>query len=299
MPTLIVLVGPTGVGKTAVSLQIAQHLNTPIINVDSRQLYREIPIGTAAPTTIEQYMVKHYFVGTQSINDYYSAAKFEAEALLVAQTYFEGGGKTLLASGGSMLYIDALCKGIDDIPTINAETRELLRQKLILQGLAELTKELKLLDPEYYELVDKKNPRRIVHALEICYMTGCTFSSFRKRTKKERPFNILKIGLNRDREEMYVRINQRVLEMVRNGLFDEALAVYSHRNENALNTIGYKESFLYLDGLITREEAVRQIQSHTREYMRKQLTWFKRNKDIRWFHPDNIQEILKYIDKNS
>lgn len=299
MSTLIVLVGPTGVGKTAVSIQIAQHLNSPIMNVDSRQLYREIPIGTAAPTAIEQRMVRHYFVGTQTITDYYSAAQFETEALRVAQTYFENGGKMLLASGGSMLYIDALCKGIDDIPTIDAETRELLRQKLAHQGLAELTKELQQLDPEYYELVDKKNPRRVVHALEICYMTGRTFTSFRNQTKKARPFNILKIGLNRDREEMYTRINQRVLDMVQNGLFDEALAVYPHRDENALNTVGYKESFLYLDGLITREEAIRQIQSHTREYMRKQFTWFKKDEHIKWFHPDNIQEILKYIDENS
>ena len=299
MSTLIVLVGPTGVGKTAVSIQIAQHLNSPIMNVDSRQLYREIPIGTDAPTAIEQRLVRHYFVGTQTITDYYSAAQFETEALRVAQTYFENGGKMLLASGGSMLYIDALCKGIDDIPTIDAETRELLRQKLAHQGLAELTKELQQLDPEYYELVDKKNPRRVVHALEICYMTGCTFTSFRNQTKKARPFNILKIGLNRDREEMYTRINQRVLDMVQNGLFDEALAVYPHRDENALNTVGYKESFLYLDGLITREEAIRQIQSHTREYMRKQLTWFKKDEHIKWFHPHNIQEILKYIDENS
>ena len=183
MSTLIVLVGPTGVGKTAVSIQIAQHLNSPIMNVDSRQLYREIPIGTAAPTAIEQRTVRHYFVGTQTITDYYSAAQFETEALRVAQTYFENGGKMLLASGGSMLYIDALCKGIDDIPTIDAETRELLRQKLARQGLAELTKELQQLDPEYYELVDKKNPRRVMHALEICYMTGRTFTSFRNRRK--------------------------------------------------------------------------------------------------------------------
>ena len=295
MSTLIVLVGPTGVGKTAVSIQIAQHLNSPIMNVDSRQLYREIPIGTAAPTAIELRMVRHYFVGAQTITDYYSAAQFETEALRVAQTYFENGGKMLLASGGSMLYIDALCKGIDDIPTIRPEVRQEMMQLLESEGLEKMCELLHEWDPEHWAVVDRNNPRRVIHALEICKQTGRTYTSFRSNTIKERPFNIIKIGLNRDRDTLYQRINQRVLQMIDDGMIEEAQRVYPKRMLNSLNTVGYKELFEYLDGLTTLDEAIFKIQSSTRRYARKQLTWYKRDAEMTWFSPDNIEEILNYL----
>ena len=295
MNTLVVLLGPTGVGKTEVALQIAEHLQSPIINADSRQLFAEIPIGTAAPTKEQQERVKHYFVGTLHLTDYYSAAKYEEDVLQLLNQLFNQRQMALL-SGGSMMYIDAVCQGIDDIPTVDEATRRLMKRKLETEGLDALVTELKVLDPEHYKIVDLHNPRRVVHALEICYMTGNTYSSYRTNTKKIRPFNIIKIGLNRTREEMYERINNRVLKMMNQGLIEEAKAVYPQKGLNALNTVGYKELFAYFDGDISLDDAILKIQSNTRQYMRKQVTWFKRDNEIKWFSPTNIEEIINYID---
>lgn len=295
MNTLVVLLGPTGVGKTEVALQLAEHLQSPIINADSRQLFAEIPIGTAAPTKEQQERVKHYFVGTLHLTDYYSAAKYEEDVLQLLNQLFNQQQMALL-SGGSMMYIDAVCQGIDDIPTVDEATRRLMKRRLETEGLDALTAELKVLDPQHYKIVDLHNPRRVVHALEICYMTGNTYSSYRKNTKKIRPFNIIKIGLNRPREEMYERINNRVLKMMKQGLIEEAKAVYPQKGLNALNTVGYKELFAYFDGDISLDDAILKIQSNTRQYMRKQVTWFKRDNEIKWFSPTNIEEIINYID---
>lgn len=296
MNTLVVVLGPTGVGKTELCLQIAEHLQVPIINADSRQIFQELPIGTAAPTQEQQRRVKHYFVGNHHLEDYYSASLYEADVLSLLPRLFAT-RHTALLTGGSMMYIDAVCKGIDDIPTIDDGTREWMKKRLAQEGLPRLVEELKVLDPEHYQIVDKNNPRRVVHALEICHMTGKTYTSFRTNSIKERPFKIVKIGLNRHREQLYERINQRVLLMMENGMEEEARNVYPKRGLNSLNTVGYKELFDYFDGNIPREEAIRQIQSNTRRYMRKQLTWFKKDEDITWFHPDNIEEIINYIDK--
>ena len=293
---LIVIVGPTGVGKTELCLQIAEHLNIPIVNADSRQIFSEIPIGTAAPTFEQQKRVKHYFVGNHHLDDYYSASLFEEDVMHLLTDNLFNTSDVALMSGGSMMYIDAVCNGIDDIPTIDDNTREWMKQRLETEGLPRLVEELKLLDPEHWKIVDRNNPRRVVHALEICHMTGKTYTSFRQNAKKQRPFDIIKIGLNRDREELYNRINARVLQMFDEGLVDEALAVYDKRGLNSLNTVGYKETFEYLDGLITIDQCIFNIQSNSRRYCRKQQTWFKRDKNIMWFHPDNIKEIINYID---
>ena len=293
---LIVIVGPTGVGKTELCLQIAEHLHIPIVNADSRQIFSEIPIGTAAPTPEQQQRVKHYFVGNHHLDDYYSASLFEEDVMQLLTDNLFNTSDVALMSGGSMMYIDAVCNGIDDIPTIDDNTREWMKQRLETEGLPRLVEELKLLDPEHWKIVDRNNPRRVVHALEICHMTGKTYTSFRLNAKKQRPFDIIKIGLNRDREELYSRINARVLQMFDEGLVDEALAVYDKRGHNSLNTVGYKETFEYLDGLITKDQCVSNIQSNSRRYCRKQQTWFKRDKNIMWFHPDNIKEIINYID---
>ena len=294
MNTLIVILGPTGVGKTELCLRLADTFSIPIINADSRQVFREIPIGTAAPTQSQLERVRHYFVGTHALEDYYSASMYEQEVLQLLEELFKQSPIALL-TGGSMMYIDAVCKGIDDIPTVDDITRSLMKKRLETEGLEVLLNELKQLDPEHYAIVDHHNPRRVVHALEICHMTGRTYTSYRTNSQKQRPFNILKIGLNRQREELYERINQRVIQMMDEGLLEEARSVYSLRGLNSLNTVGYKELFNYFDGTIPLEEAIRQIQSNTRRYMRKQLTWFKRDESIRWFHPDNIEEIINYI----
>lgn len=303
MNTLFVLLGPTGVGKTEIAIAIAKHLHTPVINADSRQIFAELPIGTAAPTKMQLDDAKHYFVGNHHITDYYSAALFEEECLSLLKRLFKGeeDGEVhdaALLAGGSMMYIDAVCKGIDDIPTVNDKTRIEMKRRLDKEGLPALVEELKILDPEHWKIVDRNNPRRVVHALEICHMTGRTYSSFRTNTIKRRPFKIIKIGLDRPREDMYERINYRVVDMVNAGLEDEVLKMLPYRSLNALNTVGYKEMFDYLDGLLTHEEAIRQIQSNTRRYMRKQFTWFKKDQSIRWFNPENIEEIINYIDKS-
>lgn len=296
MDTLVIVLGPTGVGKTELCLQLAEHLGTPVINADSRQIFAELPIGTAAPSKEQQRCVKHFFVGNHHIQDYYNASMYEEDVLKLLPQIFHSHSHRALLSGGSMMYIDAVCKGIDDIPTVDEHTRTLMKQRLSDEGLPTLVAELKRLDPEHWEIVDKKNPRRVIHALEICHMTGRTYTSFRTNQIKRRPFNIIKIGLDRDREELYERINNRVLKMMEEGLEDEARVLYPLRGLNALNTVGYKELFAFFDGSINREEAVRQIQSNSRRYMRKQLTWFKHDEQIRWFHPDNIKEIINYLD---
>ena len=297
MKTLVVVLGPTAVGKTELCLQIAEHLKIPIINADSRQIFAELPIGTAAPTLEQQQRVKHFFVGNQHIQDYCSAAMYEEDVINMLPKLFQVHNQALL-TGGSMMYIDAVCKGIDDIPTVDDQTRNLLKTQLEAEGLPSLVEELKRRDPEHWEIVDRNNPRRVVHALEICYMTGKTYTSFRKNTTKKRPKNIIKIGLNRAREEMYTNINQRVLNMMENGMEEEARKVYPFKGLNSLNTVGYKELFDYFDGKISKEEAILKIQSNTRRYMRKQLTWFKRDETIKWFNPDNSKEIINYIDSN-
>lgn len=296
MDTLVIVLGPTGVGKTELCLQLAEHLGTPVINADSRQIFAELPIGTAAPSKEQQRRVKHFFVGNHHIQDYYNASMYEEDVLKLLPQIFHSHSHRALLSGGSMMYIDAVCKGIDDIPTVDEHTRTLMKQRLSGEGLPTLVAELKRLDPEHWEIVDKKNPRRVIHALEICHMTGRTYTSFRTNQIKRRPFNIIRIGLDRDRKELYERINNRVLKMMEEGLEDEARALYPLRGLNALNTVGYKELFAFFDGSINREEAVRQIQSNSRRYMRKQLTWFKHDEQIRWFHPDNIKEIINYLD---
>lgn len=290
--TLIVVTGPTGVGKTEATLRLAEHFDVPVINADSRQIFSEIPIGTAAPTAAQQARVRHYFVGNHHLDDYYSASLFEEDVLKLIN---ESSSKVSLLSGGSMMYIDAVCKGIDDIPTIRPEVRQEMMQLLESEGLEKMCELLHEWDPEHWAVVDRNNPRRVIHALEICKQTGRTYTSFRSNTIKERPFNIIKIGLNRDRETLYQRINQRVLQMIDNGMIEEAQRVYPKRTLNSLNTVGYKELFEYLDGLTTLDEAIFKIQSNTRRYARKQLTWYKRDAEMTWFSPDNIEEILNYL----
>jgi tRNA dimethylallyltransferase len=275
-------------------MDLATHFGIPIINADSRQIYRELKIGTARPTEEQMQQIKHYFVGTLGLEDYYSASLFEQQVLELLSQLFQTHDYALMA-GGSMMYIDAVCDGIDDIPTIDDETRALMKRRLAEEGLEQLCEDLKRLDPEYYEIVDRQNPRRVVHALEICTMTGQTYTSFRRREKRERPFRIIKIGLNREREELYDRINQRVDEMMSSGLLEEVKAMYPKRSLNALNTVGYKELFDYLEGRWSLDEAVERIKGNTRRYARKQLTWYKKDEQIRWFHPDEKTTIIDYI----
>ena len=290
--TLIVITGPTGVGKTEATLRIAEHFNVPVINADSRQIFSEIPIGTAAPTAEQQQRVQHYFVGNHHLEDYYSASLYEQDVLNIINSQHT---PISLLSGGSMMYIDAVCNGIDDIPTILPEIREEMMGRLETEGLEQMCNLLRELDPEHWKIVDRNNPRRVIHALEICIQTGKTYTSFRSNTIKERPFNIIKVGLNRDRDGLYNRINQRVLDMIEEGMVEEALQVYPKRTLNSLNTVGYKELFEYLDGLTTLDEAIFKIQSNTRRYARKQLTWYKKDTAFQWFNPDNIEEILNYV----
>lgn len=279
--TLKVVIGPTGIGKTDYAIQLAQKYDCPILNADSRQLYRDIPIGTAAPTAEEQARVKHYFVGTLDLEDYYSAAQYEHDALLLMEELFKT-HDTLVMSGGSMMYVDAVCKGIDDIPTVDEDTRALLKQRYETEGLEPLVAELRLLDPAYYDVCDKRNPKRVVHALEICYMTGRTFTSFRVRREVQRPFRIEKIGLQRPREILFERINRRVDNMVEQGLLEEARRVFPFRCCNSLNTVGYKELFHYFDGDWELDFALEKIRRNSRVYAKKQMTWFKKDADVTW-----------------
>ncbi len=291
------MIGPTGVGKTELSLDIAGMLGCDIVSADSRQMYADLKIGTAAPTPEQLARARHHFVGNLSLTDYYSAARYEEEAMECLSRLFLTNDYALL-TGGSMMYIDAVCKGIDDIPTVDAETRAFMIERYEQEGLEPLCAELRLLDPEYYRIVDLKNPKRVIHALEICHMTGRTYTSFRTQSYKERPFRIVKIGLCREREELYERINRRVDIMMEEGLLDEVKGVLPYRHLNSLNTVGYKELFQYLDGEWTLEFAVEKIKQNSRIYSRKQMTWFKRDKDITWFHPDEKTGIKEFVNSN-
>ena len=296
MNTLVVLIGPTAVGKTDTSLAIAAYLGCPIISADSRQMYRGMEIGTAMPTKEELARHRHYFVGQLNPGDYYSAARYEEEVMALLEKEFPH-HPTMLMSGGSMMYIDAVCNGIDDIPTVDDETRAMVLEKYEREGLDKLADELRILDPEYYREADIKNPKRVMHALEICYMTGKKYSSFRKQQKKERPFRIIKIGLQREREELYERIGQRVDMMIENGLLEEVRSFEHLKHHNSLNTVGYKEIFKYLDGEWTLPFAIEKIKQNTRIYSRKQVTWYRKDEDITWFHPSDIDGIIKHIEK--
>ncbi|MCL2073308.1 MAG: tRNA (adenosine(37)-N6)-dimethylallyltransferase MiaA [Marinilabiliaceae bacterium] len=293
--TVVLIVGPTGIGKTDVSLQLADYFKSPIISADSRQIYKEIPIGTAAPTIDELQKVPHFLVATRSISDYYNAYEFEQDALNITKKLFKKHNLIFMV-GGSMMYIDAFCNGIDDLPTIDNDLRLNIKEKYENEGIESIRRQLKLLDPDFYHTVDLKNHRRVIHAVEICLMTGKPYSSLRTNPKRERNFNIIKIGLTLNRQELYNRINQRVILMMENGLEQEALSLYEHRTLNALNTVGYKELFDYFDGKYSKEKAVELIQRNTRHYAKKQITWFKRDKDIKWFGADEIRDLIDEIE---
>lgn len=296
MNNLVVLIGPTAVGKTETSFAIAEHFACPIISADSRQMYRGMEIGTAMPTKEELARHRHFFVGQLSPGDYYSAAKYETDVLALLEKEFPH-HPTMLLAGGSMMYIDAVCNGIDDIPTVDDDTRAMVLEKYEREGIEKLAAELRLLDPEYYNEADIKNPKRVMHALEICYMTGKPYSSFRTQQKKERPFNIIKIGLQREREELYARINSRVDRMIEQGLIEEVGSFVHLKHHNSLNTVGYKEIFKYLDGEWTLPFAIEKIKQNTRIYSRKQMTWYRKCDDITWFHPGDISNIIAHIEK--
>lgn len=297
MNNLVVLIGPTAVGKTETSFAIAEHFGCPIISADSRQMYQGMQIGTAMPSKEELARHKHYFVGQLTPGDYYSAARYEEEVLQLLEKEFPQ-HPVMLISGGSMMYIDAVCNGIDDIPTVDDDTRRMIIEKYEREGLEQLCSELKLLDAEYYAEADIKNPKRVMHALEICYMTGKPYSSFRKQQKKERPFNIIKVGLRREREELYARINSRVDAMMQQGLLNEVRSFYHLKEHNSLNTVGYKELFKFLDGEWDINFAVEKIKQNTRIYSRKQVTWYRKDEEIAWFHPSDTQQIIAHIEKS-
>lgn len=291
---LIVVTGPTAVGKTELCLRLAQQFNAPIVNADSRQLYREMKIGTARPTDAQLSEACFYFVACKSVRDYYSASMYEQEAMAVLNDIFSKGNIAIL-SGGSMMYVDAVVNGIDDIPAVPSEVRAAVRQRLQNDGLEAMCEELKRLDPDYYEVADLKNPRRVAHAVEICIAAGKPYSSYRTLTRKQRPFGVVKIGLNLPRAELFERINSRVDSMMAAGLADEARQLYPLRAFDAMNTVGYKELFKWLDGGWDLDTAVARIKKHTRVYAKKQLTWYKRDNDIVWFSPQNYDDIVKFI----
>lgn len=296
MKTLIILLGPTGVGKTDLSISLAKYFGSPVISSDSRQIFREMKIGTAVPSEAKLAAVEHFFIGTHTLSEKYNAGKFEQDVLGLLKNLFEKTDIALMA-GGSMLYIDIVCHGMDDIPSVDAATRKLWQENYENLGLSYIQNELKRLDPEYYQKVDLSNYKRVLHALEICTIAGKPYSSLRTGIRRKRPFKILKIGLNRDREELYQRINARVDEMMLAGLLNEAQSLLQYRNFNALNTVGYKELFGYLDGNYNLETAINMIKKNSRVYARRQLTWFHRDNDIHWFHPDQEYEIIQFIEQ--
>ena len=295
MNTLIVVLGPTGVGKSDISIQLAKHYRTEIISADSRQFYKELCIGTAVPSKRDLTEIPHHFIQNKSIHDYYNVSSFEVESLELLDTLFNRINPVIL-TGGSMLYLDTICNGIDDIPTVDVDTRKDVIEWYERNGIDALRNRLQELDPDYYTIVDLNNPKRMLHAVEICQMTGKTFTSYRTNSPKERPFMIIKIGINQDRSILYERINQRVLKMIDSGLVDEARKVYPFRELNSLNTVGYKELFSYFDGACSLEEAIDLIQRNSRKYARKQLTWFRRDLQIAWFEPGQLSDIIEYID---
>lgn len=282
--TLIVITGPTGVGKTGKAIELAQSLGTEIVSADSRQLYRDIPIGTAAPTAEELAMVKHHFVGILGLEEYYSAAQFEVDALEVIKRIFAERDYAVMC-GGSMLYVDAICRGIDDIPTISDEVRSRVAEMVATCSAEELRETLRSLDPAYHAIVDLNNTKRVAHAIEICLQAGVPYSTLRTGKAKPRDFEIMKIALNLPREELFDRINRRVDAMVEQGLEEEARRVYPLRHLNSLNTVGFKEMFAYFDGTMERTIAIERIKKNTRVYAKKQLTWFQRDTTVRWLHP--------------
>lgn len=285
-------------GKTDLCIRLAHLFSAPIVNADSRQVYREMKIGTARPDEAELAQARFYFVGNLSITDYYSAARYEQDALRLLAELFRTSDYVIL-SGGSMMYVDAVVKGIDDIPTVPDYIRAEMKQRLESEGLEALGDELKRLDPEYHAIVDLKNPRRVLHALEICHSTGKTYTSFRVRACKPRPFNIIKIGLNIPRPRLFERINGRVDKMIAEGLVDEARELYPQRGLTALNTVGYNEMFKYFDGEMTLPVAIERMKKNTRVYAKKQLTWYKRDEEMTWFGPDDFDSIVEYIKSKS
>ena len=295
--SLIVIVGPTGIGKTDLSIDIANDLKTEIISCDSRQIYSELKIGTAVPTENQLKRIKHHFIGAKSIYDYYNASMFEVEVLDLLNSLFLN-YQNVVMTGGSGLYIDAVCNGIDDLPTIDQELRTELIQRLNNEGIESLRMQLKMLDPDYYKQADIKNPKRILKALEVTLQTGKPYSTFLTNPKRKRDFKILKIGLQRDRDDLYNRINLRVDQMLHDGLIEEAKLFYKDKHLNSLNTVGYKELFDCFDGTITLEKAIELIKRNSRHYAKRQISWFGRDKEIHWFHPDKKNEILEFI-KNS
>jgi len=294
MKTLIAIIGPTGVGKTDLSIDIAQRLNTEIISCDSRQVYKELKIGTAVPTKSQLQKVKHHFIGTKSIYDYYNASMFEVEVLELLDTLFQSFDNVIM-TGGSGLYINAVCNGIDDLPTIDHELRTELLERLKNECVESLRMQLKMLDPDYYRQADTKNPKRILKALEVTLQTGKPYSSFLTNPKKDRNFRILKIGLQRDRDELYERINLRVDQMIKEGLVEEARSFYKEKHLNSLNTVGYRELFDYFDGSISLEKAIELIKRNSRHYAKRQISWFGRDNEIQWFHPDESEKIIEFI----
>ena len=294
--TLIVVTGPTGIGKTSVGIEIARHFKTEIVSSDSRQIFEELQIGTAVPEPEELAAVKHHFIQNHSIRENYNASRYETEALALLESLFKT-SDIIVMVGGSMLYIDAICKGIDSMPDADPEIRSALKKQLETEGLESLRLQLKKLDPDYYKIVDLKNPNRIVHALEISIQTGKPYSSFRSNTNKERPFSIIKIALNTDREVLHKRINMRVDKMVEAGLEDEARSVYPQKELNSLNTVGYREWFAYFDGEISREKAIELIKRNSRRYARKQITWFRKDENVSWFEPTQTKEIIAFIEE--
>ena len=295
MDTLIIVLGPTGVGKSDISIQLAKHFHAEIISADSRQFFKELSIGTAVPSSEDLKIVPHHFIQNKSIHNYYNVSEYETEALYLINELFAKVNPIIL-TGGSMLYVDTICNGIDDIPTVDPEIRDDVIGWYEQNGIEALRERLLEIDPEYYRIVDLNNPKRLLHAVEIHQMTGQPLTSFRKKTIKERPFRMIKIGINQDRKVLYERINQRVLKMMDAGLLEEAKTVYPYRKLNSLNTVGYKELFSYLDGECTLDEAIDLIQRNTRKYARKQLTWFRRDQQINWFEPEQLQEIIEFVE---
>ena len=287
--SLLLIVGPTGVGKTELSLRVAEYYGCPILNCDSRQIYRGIPVGTAAPTAEEQTRVKHYFVATRELEEDYNAGQYERDVLELLEQLFKT-HDVVVMTGGSMLYADAVCYGLDDLPSVPADIRQQVQQRFEAEGLAGLQSEVQRLDPDYWREVDQSNPARLAHCIELCLTTGKPYSSLRTNTRKERPFCILKIGLERPREELYDRINRRVEQMIADGLVEEARSVYPRRRLNSLQTVGYRELFAHFDGEYDLPRAIELIQQNTRHYAKRQLTWFRRDTKIHWLNANESYE---------
>jgi len=285
--TLIVVTGPTGVGKTAAAIELARCLHCDIINADSRQIYRGIPICTAAPTPDELATVRHHFVAFKNLDENYSAAQFETDVMQLLPSLWHQGDYAVMC-GGSMLYVDAVCRGIDQLPDISPEVRNAVKAKLQQEGLESLVKELEQLDPDYAATIDRKNTSRVCHGVEICRQAGVPYSTLRTGTAKRRDFRIIKLALNIEREQLFARINVRVDRMIEMGLEQEARSVYHLRHLNSLNTVGMKEMFAYFDGTMDRHTAIERMKKNTRVYAKKQLTWYRRDPDITWITPDEV-----------